>query len=81
MTRNFHNDVRILAGLPLWPASSLTRGLGLLDVGSGTEINGRKRHILSDISGLLIGATVHEADPQDRDGAPEIGTSPKTSRL
>ena len=30
---------------------------------------GRKRHILTDSNGLLVAATVHAADIQDRDGA------------
>lgn len=36
---------------------------------AGKKIRGRKRHILTDTSGLLVAATVHEADIQDRDGA------------
>ena len=37
---------------------------------AGKKINGRKRHILTDTTGLLVGAIVHEASVQDRDGAP-----------
>jgi transposase len=37
---------------------------------AGKKINGRKRHILVDTSGFLIGLIVHRADVQDRDGAP-----------
>ena len=33
-------------------------------------IKGRKRHLVTDTIGLLIGAIVHPADIQDRDGAP-----------
>ena len=33
-------------------------------------IKGRKRHLVTDTIGLLIGAIVHAADVQDRDGAP-----------
>ena len=33
------------------------------------EVKGRKRHILTDTTGLLVGAIVHEASVQDRDGA------------
>jgi len=33
------------------------------------KIKGRKRHIVSDTTGLLLGAEVHPADMQDRDGA------------
>jgi transposase len=34
-----------------------------------TKINGRKRHIVTDTGGLLVGTEVHSADIQDRDGA------------
>jgi transposase len=33
------------------------------------RIKGRKRHIVTDTGGLLVGAEVHPADIQDRDGA------------
>ena len=33
------------------------------------KVKGRKRHIVTDTSGLLVGAEVHPADIQDRDGA------------
>jgi transposase len=33
------------------------------------KINGRKRHVVTDTSGLLLAAEVHPADMQDRDGA------------
>ena len=36
---------------------------------AGKKIKGRKRHILTDTNGLLVAATVHAADVQDRDGA------------
>ena len=36
---------------------------------AGKKIKGRKRHILTDTNGLLVAATVHAADLQDRDGA------------
>lgn len=36
---------------------------------AGKKIQGRKRHIVVDTMGLLIGVTVHPADIQDRDGA------------
>jgi transposase len=37
---------------------------------AGKKIKGRKRHIVTDTLGLLIGSVVHEANIQDRDGAP-----------
>src|SRR5712675_1954051 len=33
------------------------------------SVKGRKRHIVTDTGGLLVGAEVHPADVQDRDGA------------
>jgi transposase len=36
---------------------------------AGKKIKGRKRHILTDTVGLMVGAIVHPADIQDRDGA------------
>lgn len=39
---------------------------------AGKKVKGRKRHILVDTGGLLVGAVVHPADVQDRDGAPEV---------
>jgi MFS family permease len=36
---------------------------------AGKEFKGRERHILTDTTGLLVGAEVHPADVQDRDGA------------
>jgi len=35
-------------------------------------IKGRKRHLLTDTIGLLIGAIVHAGNVQDRDGAPPL---------
>ena len=39
-------------------------------------MKGRKRHIITDTLGLLVGAIVHPADVQDRDGAPAVGRRP-----
>ena len=39
---------------------------------SGKKIKGRKRHIVTDTLGLMVGLIVHSADIQDRDGAPEV---------
>jgi transposase len=39
---------------------------------AGKKIKGRKRHIVTDTTGLLVGVTVHEANIQDRDGAPLV---------
>jgi hypothetical protein len=37
---------------------------------AGKKIKGRKRHIVTDTQGNLVGLVVHEAGFQDRDGAP-----------
>ena len=46
---------------------------------AGKKISGRKRHILTDTLGLLVGAVVHTADIQDRDGAPMVLASIRTT--
>jgi transposase len=42
---------------------------------AGKKIKGRKRHILVDTEGNLLGAVVHGAEVQDRDGAPSVLSS------
>jgi len=39
---------------------------------SETAAKGRKRHVVTDTTGLLVGAEAHPADMQDRDGAPLV---------
>jgi len=39
---------------------------------AGKKVKGRKRHIITDTMGNLLEAIVHEADIQDRDGAPFV---------
>jgi len=36
---------------------------------AGKKVNGRKRHLLVDVLGLVLAVVVHPADIQDRDGA------------
>lgn len=36
------------------------------------KMNGRKRHVVTDTTGLLLAAEVHPADMQDRDDAPLV---------
>jgi transposase len=47
-----------------------TEAAGPRGFDAGKKIMGRKRHILTDTTGLLVGAIVHPADIQDRDGGP-----------
>ena len=39
---------------------------------AGKKIKGRKRHIVTDTEGHLVGVQAHPADIQDRDGAPDL---------
>ena len=39
---------------------------------AGKKIKGRKRHIVTDTNGFLVGLVVHEANIQDRDGAVSV---------
>ena len=47
-----------------------TEAAGPRGFDAGKKIKGRKRHIVTDTAGNLVGAVVHPADIQDRDGAP-----------
>ena len=49
-----------------------TESGGVCGYDGGKKIKGRKRHILTDTTGLLVGLAVHGADIQDRDGAPGL---------
>ena len=39
---------------------------------AGKKIKGRKRHIVTDTLGNLVGLVIHPANVQDRDGAPAV---------
>ncbi len=49
-----------------------TESGGIRGYDAGKKIKGRKRHIVTDTLGLLIGLIVHGADVQDRDGASAV---------
>ena len=49
-----------------------TESGGVRGYDAGEKIQGRKRHIITDTLGLLIGFAVHAASIQDRDGAPMV---------
>lgn len=55
-----------------------TESGGVCGFDAGKKINGRKRHIVTDTLGLVVGLVVHGADVQDRDGAPEVLKSVRT---
>lgn len=45
---------------------------------AGKKVNGRKRHIITDTDGNLVGLQVHKGDIQDRDGAVDVFASIRT---
>ena len=56
-----------------------TESGGVRGYDAGKRIKGRKRHIVTDTIGLLVGLAVHGADVQDRDGAPGLLKSISTT--
>jgi transposase len=49
-----------------------TESGGVTGYDAGKRIKGRKRHIVTDTTGLLVGLEIHSAGIQDRDGAPGV---------
>jgi transposase len=49
-----------------------TESGGPRDYDAAKKIKGRKRHVVTDTIGLMVGAAVHPADLQDREGAPLV---------
>jgi len=88
-TINFHlvEAARIARGREASPTAGVidSQSAKTVDVGgvrgydAGKKVKGRKRHIITDTEGHLLGLTVHTADIQDRDGA--IGVISSIRRL
>lgn len=49
-----------------------TESAGIRGFDAGKKIKGRKRHIVVDTLGLMVGLMVHSAGIQDRDSAPDL---------
>lgn len=49
-----------------------TESGGIRGFDAGKKVMGRKRHIVVDTLGMLVGLVIHAADIQDRDGAPAV---------
>lgn len=49
-----------------------TESGGVCGYDAGKRIKGRKRHIVTDTLGPVVGLVVHAADIQGRDGAPDV---------
>src|SRR5467141_1271795 len=57
------------AGVIVFNETTTTESGGPRGYDAAKKIKGRKRHIVTDTCGLLVGAEVNPADAQDRDGA------------
>jgi transposase len=60
-------------------SAKTTESGGVRGFDAGKKIKGRKRHIVTDTLGLMVGLVVHGADIQDRDGALYVLKSIRTS--
>jgi putative transposase len=83
----FLMTLRLAAGREASPSAGVidrqsvktTESSGPRSYDAGKKVKGRKRHILTDTMGLLVGAVVHTADIQDRDGAPDVLAAVRSS--
>ncbi|WP_419906192.1 IS5 family transposase [Hoeflea sp.] len=65
-------DAQPTAGVIDSQSVKTTESGGVCGYDAGKKTKGRKRHIVTDVLGLLLVIIVHAANIQDRDGAPDV---------